>query len=94
MNKAQAEKKYYVLHAVFRNDVNGVKPFQNPIERLPADHFLDSQYMLGLFKTTNRWLIQILLLLTLFNSLLRGSGWLRAYQHDYILDNYVEPAVI
>ena len=22
----------------------------------------------------------------------RGSGWLRAYQNDYIIDNYVEPA--
>ena len=24
----------------------------------------------------------------------RGSGWLRAYQSDYVIDNYVEPAVI
>ena len=23
-----------------------------------------------------------------------GSGWLRAYQNDYVIDNYVEPAVI
>ena len=23
-----------------------------------------------------------------------GSGWLCAYQNDYILDNYVEPALI
>ena len=23
-----------------------------------------------------------------------GSGWLRTYQNDYIIDNYVEPAVI
>ena len=21
-----------------------------------------------------------------------GSGWLRAYQNDYVVDNYVEPA--
>ena len=29
-----------------------------------------------------------------FSSLLLGSGWLRAYQNDYVIDNYVEPAVI
>ena len=23
-----------------------------------------------------------------------GLGWLRAYQNDYAIDNYVEPAVI
>ena len=23
-----------------------------------------------------------------------GSGWLRAYQNDYVIDNNVEPAVI
>ena len=23
-----------------------------------------------------------------------GSGWSRAYQNDYIIDNYVEPAII
>ena len=23
-----------------------------------------------------------------------GSGWLRAYQNDYVIDYYVEPAVI
>ena len=23
-----------------------------------------------------------------------GSGWLRAYQNDYVIDNYVEPVVI
>ena len=28
------------------------------------------------------------------SSLLRGSGWLRAYQNDYVIDNYVKPAVI
>ena len=40
MNKAQEENKFYAFHAVFRVDV---KPFQNPTERLPADHFLDPQ---------------------------------------------------
>ena len=29
-----------------------------------------------------------------FSSLLQGSGWLRAYQNDYVIDNYIEPAVI
>ena len=24
----------------------------------------------------------------------RGSGWLRTYKNDYVIDNYVEPAVI
>ena len=23
-----------------------------------------------------------------------GSGWLRAYKNDYVIDNYIEPAVI
>ena len=23
-----------------------------------------------------------------------GSGWLRAYQNDYVIDNYAGPAVI
>ena len=49
MNKAQADKKVYAFHAVFRVDVNDVKPFQNPTETLPFDHFLDPQYMPRLF---------------------------------------------
>ena len=82
MNKSQAEKKNYAFHAVFRVDVNDVKPFQNPKETSPFDHFFDPQSLPRLFKTINRWLIQTLLLLTLFSSLLRGSGWLRAYKND------------
>ena len=66
MNKSQAEKKVYAFHAVFRVDLYDVKPFQNPTETSPFDHFLDPQSMSRLFKTINRWLIQILLLLTLF----------------------------
>ena len=66
MNKSQAEKKVYAFHADFRVDVNDVKPFQNPTETTPFDHFLDPQSMPRLFKTINRWLIQTLLLLTLF----------------------------
>ena len=66
MKKSQAEKKVYAFNAVFRVDVNDVKPFQNPTETSPFEHFLDPQSMLRLFKAINRWLIQTLLLLTLF----------------------------
>ena len=66
MNKSQAEKKVYAFHAIFRVDVNDVKPFQNPTETSTFDHFLDSQSMPRLIKTINGWLIQTLLLLTLF----------------------------
>ena len=52
MNKSQAEKKVYAFHAVFRVDVNDVKPFQNPTETSPFDHFLDPRSMPRLFKTT------------------------------------------
>ena len=72
MNKSQAEKKVYAFHTVFRVDVNDVKPFQNPTETSPFDHFLDPQSMPRLFKTINRWLIQTLLFFTLFQQLLRG----------------------
>ena len=65
-NKSQAEKKVYAFHAVFKVEVNDVKSFQNPTKTSPFDDFLDPQYMLRLFKTINRWLIQTLLLLTLF----------------------------
>ena len=50
MNKAQTEKKFYALNAVFRVDVNDVNPFQNPTGRLPAFHFLDPQSMPRLLK--------------------------------------------
>ena len=69
MNKSKAEKRVYAFHAVFRVDV---KPFQNPTETSPFDHFLDPQSMPRLFKTINRWLIQILLLLTLFQQFTMG----------------------
>ena len=95
MNKSQAEKKVYAFYAVFRIDVNDVKPFQNPTESSPFDHFLDQQSLPRLFETINRWLIQTLLLLTLFQVVYYGgSGWLRAYQKNYLIDNYVKPAVI
>ena len=63
MNKSQAEKKVYAFHAVFRVDVNDVKPFQNPTETSPFDHFLDPQSMPRPLMTINQWLIQTLLLL-------------------------------
>ena len=52
MNKSQAGKKVYAFHAVFRVDVNDVKPFQNPTETSPFDHFLDPQSHTGQCKRT------------------------------------------
>ena len=72
MNKFQAETNVYAFYAVFRVDVNDVTPFQNPTETSPFDHFLDPQSMPKLFKTINRWLIQTLLLLTLFQQFSTG----------------------
>ena len=72
MDKSQEEKKVYAFHAVFRVDVNDVKPFQNPTETSPFDHFLDPQSMPRLFKTINRCLIQTLLLLSLFQQFTMG----------------------
>ena len=45
MIKSQAEKKVYAFHAVFRVDVNDVKPFQSPRETSQFGHFLDPQSM-------------------------------------------------
>ena len=72
MNISQAEKKIYAFHAVFRVDVNDVKPFQNPTETSPFGHFLDPQSMPRLFKTINRSSIQTLFLLTLFQQFTTG----------------------
>ena len=66
MNKSQAAKKVYAFHAVFRVDVNDVKPLQNATETSPFDNFLDPQSMPRLLKTKNHWLIQTLLLSTPF----------------------------
>ena len=73
MNKSQAEKKVYAFHAVLRVDVNDVKPFQNPTETSPFDHFLDPQSMPRFFKRINRWLIQTLLILTPFQQFTTGG---------------------
>ena len=51
-----------------------LKPFQDPTEASPFDHFLDPQSLPRLFKTINRWLIQTLLLLTLFQQFTTGGG--------------------
>ena len=83
MNKSQAEKKVYAFHAVFRVDVHDVKPFQNPRETLPFDHFLDPQLMPRLFKTINRWLIGTLLLLTLFQQFTTGGQ--AGYMHTKMI---------
>ena len=83
MNKSQAENKVYAFHAVFRVDVNDVKPFQNPTETSPFDHFLDPQSMPRLFKTINRWLIQTLLLLTLFQQFAMGGQ--AGYAHTKVI---------
>ena len=72
MNKSRAENKVCAFQAVFRVDVNDVKTFQNPTKTSPFDHFLDPQSMPGLFKKINRWLIQTLLLLTLFQQFATG----------------------
>ena len=73
MKKSQAEKKVYTFRTVFRVDVNAVKPFQNPTKTSPFDHFVDPQSKQRLFKTINRWLIQTLLLLTLFQQFTTGG---------------------
>ena len=72
MNKSPAEKKVNAFHAVFRVDVYDFKPFQNPTETSPFDHFLDLQSMPRLFKTINRWLIQTLPLMALFQQFTTG----------------------
>ena len=73
MNKSQAEKNVYAFYAVFSVDVNDVRPFQNPLETSPFDHFLDPQFMPRLFKTIKQLLIQTLLLLTLFQQFTTGG---------------------
>ena len=72
MDKSQAEKKVYAFHAVFRVDVNDVKPFQSPTETSPFDQILDPQSMPRRYETINRWLLETLLLLTLFQQFTTG----------------------
>ena len=93
MNKSQAKMKVYVFHTVFRVNVNDAKPFQNPTETSPFDHFLDPQSMPRLFKAIDRWMIQTLLLLTLLQQFTTG---VRLFSHipKRLINNYIEPAVI
>ena len=73
MNKSQAKREFTAaFYALFRVDVNDVKSLQNPTETSPFDHFLDPQSIPKLFKTKKRWLIQTLLLLTLFQQFTTG----------------------
>ena len=72
MDKFQAEKKVYAFHAVFRVDVNDVKPFQSLTETSPFDHILNPQSMPRRFETINRWLLETLLLLTLLQQFTTG----------------------
>ena len=45
MNKTQTEKKFDASNAIFRVDVNDVKPFLNPAGRLQVDRFRYPQSM-------------------------------------------------
>ena len=96
MNIPQAEKKVYTFHTVFRVDVNDVKPFQNPTETSPFDHFLDPQYMPRLFKSINMVDSNLAFIDPVSAAYYGGSGsqWLRAHQNDYVIDNCIEPALI
>ena len=95
MNKPQAEKKVYAFYAVFRVDVYDVKPFQNPTETSPFDHFLDLQSMPRLFLNNKPMVDSNFAFIDPVSAVCYGgSGWSRAYQNDYVIDNYVEPAVI
>ena len=94
MNKSQSEKKVYAFHAVFRVDVNDVKPFQNPT-RLPFDPFLDLQSMPRRFKNNKPIVDSNFAFIDTVSAIYYvGPGWLRAYQNDYVIDNNVESAVI
>ena len=99
MNKSQAEKKIYMYHAVFRVDVNDVKPFQNPTETSPFDHFLDPQSMSRLFLKNTPMVESNFAFLTLFQQFTMegGGGGQAGYvltRNDYVIDDYIEPAVI
>ena len=91
MNKSQAEKKIYVYHAVFRVYV---KPFQNPTETSPFDHFLDPQSMSRLFLNNKPMVDSNFAFLTLFQQFTMGgqAGYVHT-KNDYIIDDYIEPAV-
>ena len=90
MNKSQAEKKVCAFRAVFRVDVNDVKTFQNPTETSPFDHFLDPQSMPRLFYKTKQIVDSNFAYIDPVSAVCYGgSGWLRAYQNDYVINNDV-----
>ena len=90
MNKAQSGKKFYAYNAVFRVDVNDVKTLQKITGRLPQLIITMIRNLCQEFSKQKRRLsIQIWLFLPGFNSLLRGLDKLRAYQHDYVIGNYL-----
>ena len=89
-NKAQSEKEFYAFYAIFRVDV---KPFQKITGRLPADHFHDPQSLPRIFKTKETVVDSKFAFLTIFHSLLWRLGC-GAYQHDYVMGNYIELVVI
>ena len=60
-----------------------VKSFQNPTEKSPFDYFFDPQSKPRLFKIINRWLIQTLLLLTLFQQFTTGGQ--AGYAHTIMI---------
>ena len=75
LNKAQSEKKFFAFNAVFRVDVNDVKPFQKITGTLPADYFHDPQSMSRIFKTKKKVVDSNFAFLPCFNSLLQRLGW-------------------
>ena len=95
MNKSQTEKKVYAFHAVFRVDVNDVKPFQNSTETSPFDHFLDPQAMPRLFKTKKLMVDSNFAFIDPVSAVYYwGVRLVTRIPNDYVIDNYVEPAVI
>ena len=95
MNKSQAEKNVYAFYTVFRIDVNDVKRFQNPTLSSPFDHFHDPQSLPKLFKNNKPMVDSNFAFIDPVSVVYYGgSGWLRAYHNDYVIDNYVKPAVI
>ena len=95
MKKSQVGKKRNAFHAVFRVDVNDVKPFQNPTETSPFDYFLDPLSMPRLFLNNKPMVDSNFDFIDTVSAVNYGGlGWLRAYQNNYVIDTYVEPAVI
>ena len=76
-----------------------------PTETSPFDHFHDSQSMPRLFKNNKPMVDSNFAFIDPVSAVYYGGGgggggggvgsdWLRAYQNDFVIDNYFEPAVI